>query len=526
MPEREKLEKYLRKLKKEGIIKSIIFGLIITFSTITLFSLIFFIAHTKQVLITILLGILSCIAASIIVYNLKYKPTIKTTAKRVDELGLDERVVTMVDYLDKDEYIYQKQREDAIEKLDSVSEKSLKTRLSKPALVLLGVVMVLGLCSFALPNLNSGSTSENPSLPSSTLPPSIPDDSTLDEDDIIEELLKKLRVFIEKSAVDREFKDQLHVIVDQLEVELKQLETIDEKIDAIERTRKEIEKLIEEEKLRVSIGRSLMQSELTEELGNAILAAIADEDKIPDVAIAMINLKEKLRNSENYEEDLQELIDALTLAIETASKEKNEALVEAIKYFRDGLLNDSKQSLSIKKVKRLEKNDLDDIFDSASDEIQRALEKIHEDKESHQGDGSEHESQQGDDDALDDLWSDMNGAMQDAQDSLEGLRPDNNGDGSDDSNDSNKDKENGNDNNNSDDKDPSDKEGDGEGGENPPPKFDEDDLDSDTVIDGETPYLDVFDKSYEEILEYLAEHEDLPEDVRKAIEQYLEMLKA
>ena len=56
------------------------------------------------------------------------------------------------------------------------------------------------------------------------------------------------------------------------------------------------------------------------------------------------------------------------------------------------------------------------------------------------------------------------------------------------------------------------------------PVFDTGNLDSETVIDGQTPYLDVFEEYYEEILEYL-ENNEVPDDLREVIEKYLEMIK-
>ena len=56
------------------------------------------------------------------------------------------------------------------------------------------------------------------------------------------------------------------------------------------------------------------------------------------------------------------------------------------------------------------------------------------------------------------------------------------------------------------------------------PIFDTGNLDSETVIDGQTPYLDVFEEYYDEIVEYL-ENNEVPDDLREVIEKYLEMIK-
>lgn len=489
----KKLEKYQKKIKNESIIKSIIFSLVIGFSVILLLSLIFFIAHTKQVLVTIILGVISAIAAGILIYIYKYKPTINSVAKRVDSLGLEERVITMVDFKDEEGFIYQKQREDANTKLETIDEKAIKLKLSKPLIVVLGVVMVLGLCSFALPKLPDSSSNNSTVIippPSSDTSTSIPEEEppVLDEDAIIAELLQKLRDLINNSAVGQDFKDELLAIVDQLEIDIKSLDTLEEKIAAIDKAREDIKQKIEEELLRLSIGRCLKQNEITSELGNVILLASGDESKIPQVGVALNNILENLKNSENYEDDLNKLIEALTYAIDTATKEKNTALVEALTNFRDSLIGSEETVRLFRKLAG--KDDIDEIFNQSNEEIQDALKKILEDFDPEQGNAT---------DDVEDLGESLDQAIQDAKDQLDNLVSD---EGKDDIDDSD------------------------EGNDNPPPTFDDGDIESDTVLDGKTQYLTVFDEYYAEIVDYLSNNEDIPDDVREIIEKYLEMIKA
>ena len=70
-------------------------------------------------------------------------------------------------------------------------------------------------------------------------------------------------------------------------------------------------------------------------------------------------------------------------------------------------------------------------------------------------------------------------------------------------------------------------EGEEEKDQTPPPPVPDEPLDSEPIIDGETPYLTEYDNYVEIINQILSsfEGEDIPEDLRKIIEEYLKMLK-
>ena len=488
----KKLEKYYKRLQKEAIIKSLIFGLIICFSVILILSIVFFAFQTKQILISIIIGFVSLIISSVLIYNYKYKPDLKQIAKRVDEMGLEERVITMVEFKDENGFIYKKQRENTEYELGKINDKDFKLKFSKPSFFVLGVVIVLGLSSFALPKLENSNSSFGSLPPITSEPPvtsEIIPDQELDEDKIIAELLEKLRELIANSAVGKDFKEELYAIVDQLEEDIKKLNTLTEKIEAISKAREEIKKKIEEELLRLSIGRCLKKFEITAELGNVIIMASSDESKIPQVGEALNRIKERLKNSNDYEQELNKLIAALDFAIETATKEKNTLLVEAIINFRNSLIGETARKKSSIVLKILDVNNIDSVFDKTNEEIQEALKKNIDDTLPEQGESEKD---------VEDLGESIDQAFADAEDQLKDLKEEDNN--SDDSS-----KEDGD-------------------GTNPPPTFDDGNLESDTVIDGETPYLNVYEEYYEEIMAYLSGNEDIPEDIREIIEKYLEMI--
>lgn len=79
-----------------------------------------------------------------IFYYKKFRPTTKDVARRIDRLGLEERIITMTE-LEKDEsYIAMRQREDAKRKLGAVDAKQIRFRFSTAAAVVAAICAVLG----------------------------------------------------------------------------------------------------------------------------------------------------------------------------------------------------------------------------------------------------------------------------------------------------------------------------------------------------------------------------------------------
>ena len=70
-------------------------------------------------------------------YFVKFRPDVVKNARRLDRLGLEERLVTMVEYENDDSYIAQVQREDAKLNLAKLALNAVKFTLSKASLVLL-----------------------------------------------------------------------------------------------------------------------------------------------------------------------------------------------------------------------------------------------------------------------------------------------------------------------------------------------------------------------------------------------------
>lgn len=130
-------EKYYRKLAHEGILKALLFGLIIGFAVNIIVALVLWFTDYKLFWVAIVAGIAVAAVSALLLYYKKFRPTASAIARRVDGLGLEERLITMLELENDDSYIALRQREDAKEKLDAFDSKKL--RMGIPAALILAV---------------------------------------------------------------------------------------------------------------------------------------------------------------------------------------------------------------------------------------------------------------------------------------------------------------------------------------------------------------------------------------------------
>ena len=531
------LKKYQTRVFKESVIKSLIYGLIFGLAVMAIVSLIFFIIGTKQLLVAILFGLVAVIGGAIYVYRTKFQTTVNAVAKRIDELGLHERVITMIDYAENDSLICEKQREDTKEKLEKVESSQIKFRIPKVSIALLGVIAILAGSSLFLPNRtnsamansssSSSTSSSNPIVNSSSS--SINIDDQIDE--IIQKLIEEIRRIIDNADISDDAKMRLHGVVDVTVARLDDAKTPYEKIEILNDLKADIRHQIE---LMKSVGKSLEENDVTKELGQAIQSAdgLQEGEEIAAIINPCIDkMIEDLAASDNPDKYIEDLIYGIETALALATEEENTELLTALSNFAKRLKGEEITEPEVNarrylKVVELADNDASSSIEDARQEIIDALtpqpeppEEEHpsdsdnpenpENPEEHPDDQpSEEQPEQGADETQDQIDDAIDDAIQDIEDAMQQQpgqeKPE--------------------------EPEPGDQPGNGEveePSENEPtdqPVFDTGNLDSETVIDGQTPYLDVFEEYYEEILEYL-ENNEVPDDLREVIEKYLEMIK-
>lgn len=138
----ENFKTFIKRLRAEALVKSFliaflasnIIGFMVCFA-IWIFGSISFLQNYTWILIiiSIILGLTVTVTA--ILYFTVFRPTQKVLAKRLDALGLDERIITMQELNNDNSFMAKKQREDALHALSKINVKMLKIAVSIPLII-------------------------------------------------------------------------------------------------------------------------------------------------------------------------------------------------------------------------------------------------------------------------------------------------------------------------------------------------------------------------------------------------------
>ncbi len=137
--------KYRTRIAREGVLKAILLSTCIGFAALALTVLFSWFFGFKAGL-WLGLGLLVAVSAGLapVFYCKLYRPTTKAIAKRVDELGLEERVLTMVELENDSSFVAMRQREDTYRALGTVNHMLVKVAVSAALIITFGVGIMIG----------------------------------------------------------------------------------------------------------------------------------------------------------------------------------------------------------------------------------------------------------------------------------------------------------------------------------------------------------------------------------------------
>lgn len=140
----EIFEKFRKRLNRESLLNSLLCGLAAGFAALFVAALAFWFAAPSLIWIAAIIFAAVTAAASWAFYALKFRVTDKSLARRLDAVGLEERVITMTELEGNTSYMAERQRRDAIEAVNKVDAKLIK--IVVPAIIIVGVCVtaVLG----------------------------------------------------------------------------------------------------------------------------------------------------------------------------------------------------------------------------------------------------------------------------------------------------------------------------------------------------------------------------------------------
>lgn len=145
--------KCYNRLAREGMLKALLSGLIVGFSVNFVVALVMWFVEPKGLWWSLGAWLVATAITTPFFYVFRYKPNKQEIAKRLDGLGLEERMITMTEFYEDDSFIANKQREDAKAIMDRLDVKTIRFKIPKiivvPVLVLFvfasGMTTVTGL---------------------------------------------------------------------------------------------------------------------------------------------------------------------------------------------------------------------------------------------------------------------------------------------------------------------------------------------------------------------------------------------
>lgn len=146
MNAKQLFQKYHKRMVKVSIVKATLIGLLAALAALFITAAVCWFVGFKGIWLSVVLFVVVLAATAVTVYLVKYRPTTRSIARRVDELGLEERLITMTELEGDDSYIATRQRQDAMEALGKVSADFIKIAVS--AALVIGVA-VAAVCAQA-----------------------------------------------------------------------------------------------------------------------------------------------------------------------------------------------------------------------------------------------------------------------------------------------------------------------------------------------------------------------------------------
>ena len=149
MNQNKHFEMRYAKLTREAVLKAFLVGLVVAFGAMFVAAIALWFSATENstLVLGVLLGVFAFVTAvtAAIFYFAKFRPTVKSNARRIDGLGLEERAITMIEYKNDDSVIARLQRDDAIAALERIKNSNIRFSIPRKLIIALSVTAVVGL---------------------------------------------------------------------------------------------------------------------------------------------------------------------------------------------------------------------------------------------------------------------------------------------------------------------------------------------------------------------------------------------
>lgn len=146
MDNKQIFRKYYGRLAFEGVLKALVWGFAVGLLAFTVTAFICWaVSYDPGIWIALGIGVAAIAVTTVVLYYVRFRPTAKEIARRIDALGLEERMITMAELQKNDTYIAMRQREDAQQKLQAVEPKQINYQVSALSISLAGAAAALAI---------------------------------------------------------------------------------------------------------------------------------------------------------------------------------------------------------------------------------------------------------------------------------------------------------------------------------------------------------------------------------------------
>ena len=136
-------QKHFLKIFFESLFNSAVSGLMVGLFCGFVTALITWLTPLEGFTLSIIVTAASFVVAAVIFYLAKFRPTVIRSARRIDSVGLEERLITMVEYENDTSPIAEIQRNDAKKALEALSTAAINLRVATKTLVTLSIALAL-----------------------------------------------------------------------------------------------------------------------------------------------------------------------------------------------------------------------------------------------------------------------------------------------------------------------------------------------------------------------------------------------
>jgi len=152
---KDTFKKHYSRFVAEGLIKAVICAVIVGFSLSFFATLVIYFTAPKMIWIPIVIGVVMTGGSAPLFWLWLFRPKAKRMAERIDRLGLEERLITMMELEKDSSYVALRQREDAKANLNRLNRKNIRFSIFKVPLAVAIVAFVFSVTAIAVTGLSA-----------------------------------------------------------------------------------------------------------------------------------------------------------------------------------------------------------------------------------------------------------------------------------------------------------------------------------------------------------------------------------